>query len=208
DIPHPINKALALEKYLKSNYKYTLSPPHTPPDSDFADYFIFDLKEGYCTYFATAMAVMGRSVGLPTRYVEGFSMPSNTNGHSIYNVRNSNSHAWVEVYFPNVGWLPFDPTPPAYSAQIDSGQDIGLPLDLPNQIDPLDDHIDMPQTPNDLDDNTISKPLDDNILAENLKTFIPIMISILLGISLIALIIFIIVKIYIYRFNKLSYDKQ
>jgi len=110
----PFEKAVALQKYLQENYSYTLTPPYTPEDRDFVDYFLFDLKEGYCTYFATSMAVMGRAAGLPTRYIEGFCMPIHFDPGNKYRVQKSNGHAWVEVYFPNIGWITFDPTP--YSA--------------------------------------------------------------------------------------------
>jgi hypothetical protein len=106
-----LDKALAIQFYLRENYTYTLYPPETPGDADFADYFLFDIKKGYCTYFATAMAVLGRAVGLPTRYVEGFLMPSRPQEGNIYEVKKLNSHAWVEIYFPKLGWLTFDPTP-------------------------------------------------------------------------------------------------
>ena len=104
-------KAIKIQSYLKENYSYTLDTPYTPSNRDFVDYFLFDLEEGYCTYFATAMAVMGRSVGLPTRYIEGFSMSDKLRGNDVYHVRKSDAHAWVEIYFPHLGWLPFDPTP-------------------------------------------------------------------------------------------------
>ncbi|NLN41841.1 MAG: hypothetical protein GX160_07660, partial [Clostridiales bacterium] len=113
DANSPYEMVMEIQNYLKENYSYTLDTPYTPPNRDFVDFFLFDLEEGYCTYFATAMAVMLRSVGIPTRYVEGFSMLEHSiKGESnVYTVRNSDAHAWVEVYFPNIGWLPFDPTP-------------------------------------------------------------------------------------------------
>jgi len=89
---------------------------------DFVDYFLFELKRGYCTYFATAMAVMGRIVGLPTRYIEGFKMPSQPYKENLYEVKKLNGHAWVEIYFPKVGWLTFDPTPQSQNQQGLTGQ--------------------------------------------------------------------------------------
>ncbi|WZL78609.1 transglutaminase domain-containing protein [Eubacteriales bacterium mix99] len=107
----PYEKIMAIQYYLQSHFAYTVRPPYTPSGRDFVDYFLFDLKEGYCTYFASAMAVMGRAAGIPTRYVEGFLMPSSPNSNGIYEVRKKNAHAWVEAYFPRFGWLTFDPTP-------------------------------------------------------------------------------------------------
>jgi len=108
----PYEKVTAIESFLINNLEYTLRPPHTPANVDFVDHFLFDLRIGYCTYFATAFAVMGRIAGLPTRYVEGFLMPPNPVDGNLYEIRQSNAHAWVEVYFPGIGWLTFDPTPP------------------------------------------------------------------------------------------------
>ncbi len=112
ELVYDLDKVLVIQEYLQNNYEYTLEPPYTPADRDFVDHFLFDLQEGYCTYFATAMTVMTRAAGIPARYVEGFLMPARPNSRRIYEVKNLHGHAWVEVYFPGVGWLPFDPTPP------------------------------------------------------------------------------------------------
>lgn len=103
------DRAKAIEEYLSKNYEYTLKPGDTPEDRDFVDYFLFDLKKGYCTYYASAMTVLARSIGIPTRYVEGYALPrESTSG--IYKVRNKQAHAWVEVYFEGFGWMTFEPT--------------------------------------------------------------------------------------------------
>lgn len=69
---HDYDKAKAIERYLSKNYKYTLTPGDVPKGKDFVDYFLFESKEGYCTYYATAMTILLRCVEVPTRYVEGF----------------------------------------------------------------------------------------------------------------------------------------
>jgi hypothetical protein len=104
------DKVKAIEQYLATSYPYTLKPKSTPSNRDFVDYFLFDLKEGYCTYFATAMTIMVRSIGLPARYVEGYVLPPEPKTGTIYEVTNEQAHAWVEVYFENMGWVPFEPT--------------------------------------------------------------------------------------------------
>lgn len=101
----------AVEKFLKSNYPYSKNVSVVPDKKDFVDYFLFEEKKGYCTYYATAMAVMLRIENIPTRYVEGFCIPSSSFKNNEADVLNSNAHAWVEVYFNKVGWVPFDPTP-------------------------------------------------------------------------------------------------
>lgn len=77
DCSNDYEKVIAIEEYLKNNYEYTLSPSRVPEGKDFVDWFLFEDKRGYCTYYATSMAVMLRSVGIPARYVEGFVMPEN-----------------------------------------------------------------------------------------------------------------------------------
>jgi transglutaminase-like putative cysteine protease len=104
-------KIKALESHLRRYYSYTTASPQTPEDRDFVDYFLFDLQEGYCTYFATALAVMGRTVGVPTRYVSGFTIPAEPAANGRYYIAGTDAHAWVEAYLPGLGWLPFEATP-------------------------------------------------------------------------------------------------
>jgi len=110
DAQNTYEKVSAIESYLRKNYKYTLTPDNVPPDRDFIDYFLFDGKEGYCTYYATAMTVMLRALGIPARYVEGYVLPPEQSSDGYYTVLNSNAHAWTEVYFEGFGWLIFEPT--------------------------------------------------------------------------------------------------
>lgn len=104
------DKVKAIEQYLSQNFPYTLEPKATPKGKDFVDYFLFDLKQGYCTYYASSMVILARSIGMPARYVEGYMMPSATSEENTYIVTNEKAHAWVEVYFEGFGWLPFEPT--------------------------------------------------------------------------------------------------
>ncbi len=105
------DKLKAIEAYLLE-YEYSHTPGKKPEDADFVDYFLFDNKKGYCTSFATSMAVLGRSIGIPTRYVEGFAVNYEDRDDIGFLVRNSDAHAWVEAYFDGVGWIPFEATPP------------------------------------------------------------------------------------------------
>lgn len=104
------DKVKAIEKYLSRNYKYTLTPPNTPSGRDFVDYFLFDIKKGYCTYYATSMVVMLRSIGIPARYVEGYIVSSGSKKGNEYHITNEKAHAWVEAYFEGFGWIRFEPT--------------------------------------------------------------------------------------------------
>jgi transglutaminase-like putative cysteine protease len=107
----PYQKASAIEAYLRdpSKFTYSLQAP-TPRGEDPIDYFLFTSHTGYCEFFATAMGDMLRSLGIPTRLVNGFGPGTYDNGTKQYIVRGEDAHTWVEVYFPQYGWIPFEPT--------------------------------------------------------------------------------------------------
>ncbi|RXZ77213.1 DUF4129 domain-containing protein [Paenibacillaceae bacterium] len=125
---NPYDKAKLIETYLKENYVYTNSPDLTKKKSDdFVDAFLFEIMEGYCDYYSSAMAVLARAVDLPTRWVKGYApgvLPFDPlselqnfggrgfepDGSGTYTVRNADAHSWVELYFEGYGWIPFEPT--------------------------------------------------------------------------------------------------
>src|SRR4029077_10720080 len=102
--------AVAMESYLRTKFGYTLQLPRTFPRDPLAN-FLFERKQGHCEYFATSMAVMLRTLGIPSRIVNGFRTGEFNDLTSQYLVRASNAHSWVEAYFPGYGWISFDPTP-------------------------------------------------------------------------------------------------
>lgn len=106
----PYTQALAIQDYLRQAYPYSLDVPPPPAGQDAADYFLFDVQEGFCSYSASAMAVMLRSLGVPARVVSGYAAHSYDWTAGAYPVLASNAHAWVEVYFPGYGWVEFEPT--------------------------------------------------------------------------------------------------
>ncbi len=108
---NPYDKAAALERYLRTQFGYTLDLP-TEPEEDPIAAFLLVRRKGHCEYFAAAMAVMLRTQGIPSRLVNGFLTGEYNDVGENYIVRASNAHTWVEVYFPGVGWVEFDPTPP------------------------------------------------------------------------------------------------
>ncbi|MBP1156391.1 MULTISPECIES: transglutaminaseTgpA domain-containing protein [unclassified Paenibacillus] len=125
---NPYDKAKRIEQYLQLNFPYTNRPDLSKGRSrDFVDRFLFEIQEGYCDYYSSAMVVMARSVGLPTRWVKGYASGAtdwngellgmfpedtmtNADASGVYKVRNSDAHSWVEVYFNGYGWIPFEPT--------------------------------------------------------------------------------------------------
>lgn len=104
------DKATALENYLRTHYQYTLELPSAAPADPIAN-FLFERKKGHCEYFASSMAVMLRTLGIPSRVVNGFTSGEFNDLTGNYVVRAKDAHAWVEVYFPGYGWQTFDPTP-------------------------------------------------------------------------------------------------
>jgi transglutaminase-like putative cysteine protease len=113
---NPYDQATAIETYLRQNYSYKLEPGLPwQPGQDTLEYFLFTNKAGTCPYFATAMADMLRSIGVPTRLVNGYGPGQYDQKHNQWVVRESDTHTWPEVYFANYGWITFEPTPdPAY----------------------------------------------------------------------------------------------
>jgi len=108
DAPTPFLQAYALAHWLGDNFNYSIDTVIPPEDIDFVAHFL-DTREGSCTYFATAMAVMARAVGLPSRYVTGFALVRDSTRENIFYATGRTAHAWTEIYFYGVGWIEFDP---------------------------------------------------------------------------------------------------
>lgn len=104
------DKARAIEAYLRREIKYNEKMSAPPPGVDRVDYIIFEAKEAYCDYYASAMIVMLRSLGIPARFAVGFAQGSFDPDLNAYQVVNADAHSWVEVYFPTYGWIEFEPT--------------------------------------------------------------------------------------------------
>ncbi|HJQ70556.1 MAG TPA: DUF3488 and transglutaminase-like domain-containing protein [Blastocatellia bacterium] len=108
----PFDKARAVETYFKTRFAYSLNVERTN-DDPLAE-FLFETREGHCEYFATAMAITLRTLGIPARIVNGFQMGEYNDINNLYTVREADAHSWVEVYFPKAdAWVEFDPTPAA-----------------------------------------------------------------------------------------------
>ncbi|WP_231638441.1 transglutaminase domain-containing protein [Paenibacillus sp. JCM 10914] len=134
----PYEKVMLLQQYLSSNFTYTNTPDLTRKRSDdFVDGFLFEVKEGYCDYFSTAMVMMTRSLDIPARWVKGYAPGSVSALEFIpmdgqqpvvepgnYTVTNADAHSWVEVYFGEYGWVPIEATPgfsmPVLTAEADA----------------------------------------------------------------------------------------
>lgn len=119
DAKTPYERAQALELYLRNNYRYeTKDVPVPKENQDFVDQFLFESKRGYCDHFSSSMVIMARSLGMPARWVKGFTKGDadltyrneNNSDEYLYVVKNRNAHSWPEIYFEGVGWVAFEPT--------------------------------------------------------------------------------------------------
>ena len=103
------DRARAIELYLRK-FPYTLDVPTPPYNHDLADYFLFELQKGYCDYYATALVVLARAAGLPARLVIGYATGTYNAESARYIITAADAHAWPEIYFPDIGWVEFEPT--------------------------------------------------------------------------------------------------
>jgi len=105
----PYSKAEALQTYLR-NIEYDEKIDAPPAGVDAVDWFLFEIRKGYCDYYSSAMAVMLRTLGIPARVARGYATGEDNQDLKAYLVRESDGHAWTEVYFPEYGWIEFEPT--------------------------------------------------------------------------------------------------
>jgi transglutaminase-like putative cysteine protease len=110
ELTTPYDKTAAVTNWLRANISYRETIPAPPANRDPLDWFLFDLKEGFCNYYATAEVLMLRSIGIPARLAVGYAQGELEELTEIYTVRQRDAHAWPEVYFPGLGWVEFEPT--------------------------------------------------------------------------------------------------
>ncbi|MBI5945846.1 MAG: transglutaminase domain-containing protein [Chloroflexi bacterium] len=143
----PYDKAAAITNYLRSEIEYKPSISFPEGTTDALEYFLFDVKQGFCNYYASTEVLMLRSIGIPARLAVGFAQGEANLQNTFYTVRERDAHAWPEVYFPNYGWVEFEPT---------GNQE---PLDRPaERIDPVLAIPPLPAAP-EVDPITQDKPL-------------------------------------------------
>ncbi len=153
---NPYDQATVIQDYLRTfPYNESISAP--PAYADPVDYFLFERQEGYCDYYASAMVIMLRSLGVPARWVQGYASGSFDPERGVYVVRENVAHSWPEVYFPGYGWQRFEPTPASYTSlparpslpldNADELVDVTLDEALESLIAPESDPITPDDTP-------------------------------------------------------------
>ncbi len=104
------DRVIAVQSWLQANTRYDLDVPRDPEGVDAVDHFLFETRRGYCEQIATSMALMLRTLGIPTRLVTGYGPGQRNPLTGYFEVKHSDAHAWLEVYYPGVGWVQYDPT--------------------------------------------------------------------------------------------------
>jgi len=167
DLKTPYDKANVITNYLRNEIKYSASINIPKSIADPLEYVVFDLKQGFCTYYASAEVLMLRAVGVPARVAVGYAQgevtvnKSRTETIVNYSIRHRDAHAWPEVYFPVYGWVEFEPT---------GNQD---PLERP-LMDPVssassDNSPNLPLNPNQRNKSLIEKDLEPDELPTNTR---------------------------------------
>ncbi len=112
DADNPMDKALAVQEFMRSDaFEYTQDIEAPPRGADGVDHFLFNTRAGYSDYYASSMAVIMRAAGIPARLAAGYAAGEDVEGTEFRAVKDSDSHSWVQVYFPGHGWIDFEPTP-------------------------------------------------------------------------------------------------
>jgi transglutaminase-like putative cysteine protease len=143
---NPFDKTIAVRDHLRNTITYNDQIEAPPDDVEPIHHILFDTQEGYCNYYASAMAMMLRSEGVPSRVVSGYAQGEFDEESSSYRVRASNAHTWVEVYFPQYGWIQFEPTvsiPTVDRPESAGGGDaFASPVfDVPDEMDGIDPRL-------------------------------------------------------------------
>lgn len=152
----PYEQVRAIEQYLKEDggFRYSTSEAaYIPEGRDYVDHFLFDSKVGYCDNYSTAMVVLCRALGIPTRWAKGFNSGEQvtSEGETYYEVTNANAHSWPEVYFADYGWVPFEPTP---SFDQPLTEETALKEDVDDTLTPEDQQLE--ESEESVDESTVS----------------------------------------------------
>ena len=146
--PTVYDKAKAVESYLRT-IDYDDKIPAPSPDVDPLEYFLFDVKRGYCDYYASAMATMLRSVGIPARTASGYAEGTFDEESQVFFVTAADAHTWVEVYFPDYGWVEFEPTAGESELDRPEGEDAAASAEQPGNTNPITNSVPANNNPYD-----------------------------------------------------------
>lgn len=177
------DKAKAVERYFKSNgFRYDTEDVAIPAEGqDYVDQFLFDTKVGYCDNFSTSMVVMLRSLDIPARWVKGYAegqdIGNTDDGKNIYEITNNDAHSWVEVYVPQIGWMPFEPTI-GFSADHDIDFDMDLEVDTPEADEAIQEQEQLNREQKEAED------IKTEIAQQQERSLLPYVLAVLATVSL------------------------
>jgi transglutaminase-like putative cysteine protease len=134
---NPYDKAQLITQYLRTNILYSETVPELPDNQELIDWFLFDLRQGFCNYYASAEVILLRSVGIPARIALGYAQGEFQETTTEYIVRQRDAHAWPEVYFSGLGWVEFEPT----AGQPELARPLGEELNTSNPNAPTIDEL-------------------------------------------------------------------
>lgn len=146
----PYDIVVAVTGYLRANMQYSETVPPLPINQDLVDWFLFDTKQGFCNYYASAEIILLRTLGIPARMAAGYAQGEELSDGTGFTVRQRDAHAWPEVYFPGIGWVEFEPTASQPVLVRPLGETVASPPNpnLPNDDLPIIDD-DLQQPPED-----------------------------------------------------------
>ncbi len=186
------DKVKRIENYFSlAGYRYeTTNVPFPEYGQDYVDQFLFETKQGYCDNFSTSMVVLLRTLDIPARWVKGFTQGDRIetleDGRHLYEITNANAHSWVEVYFPEVGWVPFEPTR-GYNHAFDFTFDTDVQLD--QEVPQEDVVVNEPEI-----EETLAELNDEVIQAQEETSHRPVYFFIIFISALLLLAIYVIIK--------------
>ena len=156
---NPYDQAVAIEQYLRG-FTYNDQIPAPPPGVNAVNYFLFDVQEGYCDYYASSFAMMARTLGIPARVSAGYSQGEYLPEADVYRVREYNGHSWPEVFFPGYGWIEFEPTAAEIEIVRERRSDTTRPQPTRDPMDFLMDDEDLLGPDMDTSASGVAQPAD------------------------------------------------
>jgi hypothetical protein len=195
-LTNPYEISQAITTYLRENITYSRVIPPLPANQEILDWFLFDLKEGFCNYYASAEVILLRSLGIPARMVVGYAQgdsvsPQPTPGLNLeirepygpqtYQVREKDAHAWPQVYFPDIGWIDFEPTSSIREIFRPSGEELPAsgPVIAPQQTPFIDRPTPMMDEPTSLPDSGLHATRRTGLSATTIVVVLAVLVGLL-----------------------------
>ena len=178
---NPFDQASTLEAWLRRNIGYNDKIQGPAAGQDGVEYVLFESRAGYCDYYASALATMARSLGIPARVAVGYARGEYDAETNTYRVREREAHSWVEVYFPNYGWIEFEPTSsqPQIARPIAAEGVVAAPRPLPTPAASDADNLDRLNRLEELENEAEMARLNRSLLSDLLPAWLLAALSVI-----------------------------